>query len=55
MNEPNGIRTPARVLLWLGGVVCGLAVQHPAPWSMTIAFLATLSALLLLQHLDHPG
>jgi hypothetical protein len=54
MNEPNPIRTPARVLLWMGGVVCGLAVQHPAPWSLTVAFLATVSALLILQCLDQP-
>src|SRR5438309_3810602 len=52
MNQPNGIRAPARILLWLGGVICGLAVRNPAPWSLTVAFLATLAALLALQHLD---
>jgi hypothetical protein len=52
MNRPNGVRVPARILLWLGGVVCGIAVQNPAPWALTVAFLSTLAALLALQHLD---
>jgi hypothetical protein len=52
MNRPDGIRIPARLLLWLGGLLCGLALRNPAPWSLTVAFLATLTALLTLQHID---
>src|SRR5207245_10879952 len=52
MNQPNGIRAPARILLWLGGVLCRIALRNPAPWSLTVAYLATLAALLALQHLD---
>ena len=47
-----GIRLPAQLLLWLGGLVCGLAVQKPAAWALTVAFLATLCALLALRHCD---
>ncbi len=53
MNRIDSIRIPARLLLWLGGLVCGLAVQRPAPWALTIAFLATLCALLALHYCDH--
>jgi hypothetical protein len=52
MKKQDGIRIPAQILLWTGGVICGIALQSPAPWALTIAFLSTLSALLALHHLD---
>jgi hypothetical protein len=52
MKRYDHIRIPARLLLWLGGFLCGLAVQSPAPWAFTVAFLATLCALLALHHCD---
>src|SRR5699024_9403273 len=52
MNRKDAIRIPARLLLWLGGLVCGLGIQGRAPWAVTIAFLATLSALLALSFCD---
>jgi hypothetical protein len=52
MNRRDSIRIPARLLLWLGGVVCGLALQNRAPWALTVAFLGTLCALLALSYCD---
>jgi hypothetical protein len=52
MNRRDTIRIPARLLLWLGGLVCGLALQTRAPWALTVAFLGTLSALLALSYCD---
>lgn len=52
MNRRDTIRIPARLLLWLGGVVCGLALQSRAPWALTVAFLGTLCALLALSYCD---
>jgi hypothetical protein len=52
MNRKDAIRIPARLLLWLGGLVCGLAIQGRAPWALTVAFLATLCALLALSYGD---
>jgi hypothetical protein len=52
MNRRDAIRIPARLLLWLGGLVCGLALQNHAPWAVTVAFLGTLCALLALSYCD---
>ena len=49
MNKKDTIRIPARILLWLGGALCGIAVQNAAPWALTVSFLATISALLALH------
>lgn len=52
MNRRDAIRIPARFLLWLGGLICGLALVERAPWALTVAFLATLCALLALRYCD---
>jgi hypothetical protein len=49
MNKKENIRIPARILLWLGGALCGIAVQNAAAWALTVSFLATISALLALH------
>lgn len=54
MKNRAGIRTPALILLWLGGALCGIAVQDRTAWALTVAFLSTLCALLALHHCD-PG
>ena len=55
MNRKDTVRIPARLLLWLGGLICGLAIQGRAPWALTVAFLATLCALLALSYCDQLG
>ena len=52
MNQKDAIRIPARLLLWMGGLLCGLAVQSHAIWALTVAFLATLCSLLALSYCD---
>jgi hypothetical protein len=52
MNRKDAIRIPARLLLWMGGLLCGLAVQSHAVWALTVAFLATLCSLLALSYCD---
>jgi hypothetical protein len=55
MKRRTPIRTPALILLWMGGVLCGIALQNCSSWALTVAFLSTLGALLALAHCEAGG
>jgi hypothetical protein len=48
----SALRIAARALLWLGGMVWGIALVDRAVPALTVAFLSTIIALLTLQYLD---
>jgi hypothetical protein len=53
MDRPfRSLRAGARVLLWLGGLLGGVACAEKAALPLAIAFLASLAALHVLRVYD---
>jgi hypothetical protein len=46
------MRAAARVLLWLGGLLAGVAVVEGAALPMAIAFVASMAALYAMRECD---